>query len=85
MSRASFLHMDNLEVAASLRALFRRGEAELIRQGFVPEADVFFCRWRGKHFNVKFDLTYGPDLYFLDPCTAQERTELEALIVSTEP
>ncbi|MEH6416319.1 hypothetical protein [Pseudomonas sp. CGJS7] len=84
MSRVSFLHMDNHEVAASLRALLEQGEIESIREGFMPEADLFFCHWRGKRFNAKFDLTYGPDLYFLDPCTAEERAELERLIASTE-
>lgn len=84
MSRASFLHMDNHEVAASLRALLGQGEIESIREDFMPEADLFFCRWRGKRFNVKLDLAYGPDLFFLDPRTAEEQAELERLIVSTE-
>ncbi|MGH8080723.1 MAG: hypothetical protein ACREP7_09115 [Lysobacter sp.] len=79
----SFTHMDNREVAAALRVLFERGEVELISEGFIPEADLFFCRWRGKRVNVKFDLAYGPDLYFPDPSTAGELAELETLIAAT--
>lgn len=84
MSR-SFLHMDNHEVAAALRVLSARGEVELLGEGLVPEADFFLCRWRGKRVNAKFDLAYGPDLHFIERCTAQEQAELEALIAAVEP
>lgn len=84
MSRISFLHMDNLEVVSSLQLLFKRGEVEFIRSGMVPEADFYFCRWRGLNFDVRFDLIYGPDIRFSDPCTPEQQAELEALILATE-
>lgn len=84
MSRA-FASMDNSQVAAALGVLFDRGEVERIGEGFMPEADLLFCRWRGQRVNVKFDLIYGPDLYLPEPGAAPPLAEFEALIASIDP
>jgi hypothetical protein len=41
------------------------GEIILESTACIPEADVLCCRYRGKRFNIKFDIDYGVSIQSL--------------------
>jgi hypothetical protein len=45
-----------------------------------PEADVLCCRYKGKRFNVKFDLDYGVWIEAIDGLLDNEFKEVVVLL-----
>lgn len=45
-----------------------------------PEADVLCCRYKGKRFNVKFDLDYGVCIEAIDGLSNNEFKEVVDLL-----
>jgi len=42
------------------------GEIILESTACIPEADVLCCRYRGKRFNIRFDIDYGVSIQSLE-------------------
>jgi hypothetical protein len=42
----------------------------------IPEADVICCRYKGRRFNIKFDLDYGVCIEMLDDLSDYEIADI---------
>ncbi|WP_255991111.1 hypothetical protein [Chitinolyticbacter albus] len=58
---------------------------EVFDEVFLAEANVFICKRRGKRFNLKYDIDYGLSLEPVDRHTADELTELTAVLTGMLP
>lgn len=76
------LELDQLDFRKTLERL-RSGIAELTFEGTasIPEADVLRCKFKGKRFNIKFDLVYGVSIDAIDALSKHDFREV--LIILT--
>jgi hypothetical protein len=73
--------LDSLDFDEVLARL-RRGVDGLTleKTASIPEADVLCCRYKGKRFNVKFDLDYGVCIEAIDELSDNEFKEVVDLL-----
>ncbi|HVW50498.1 MAG TPA: hypothetical protein VHC91_08855 [Trinickia sp.] len=60
----------------------RRGVGDIVVEGTtsIPEADVMLCRYKGKRFNIKFDLDYGVCIEAIDGLSGEDLRDLVRLL-----
>lgn len=73
--------LDSLDFDEVLARLRRRVDGLMLEKtASIPEADVLSCRYKGKRFNIKFDLDYGVGIEAIDGLSDNEFKEVVDLL-----
>lgn len=78
----SILNLNANNIKISQDKLMEQG-LEIMKDVFIPEADIFLCKYKNKRLNLKIDLDYGLSIESVDFMDNNEIKEIEKILKIT--
>ncbi|WP_436488749.1 hypothetical protein [Chitinophaga sp. ARDCPP14] len=69
------------EVVQALKHIDPVHEVEIVEEVMITEANVLLCKFKGKRFNIYFDIDYGAEIKAVDKIEQEELKMMEELII----
>ena len=80
--KKNFWELSYQDLAFALKNIAEINGVEILEDAMLSEANVFLCKFRGKRFNIYFDLDYGAEIKPVDKITQEDLKRIEELILT---